>query len=210
MKRKLVLKPFVIPTLYTAFALIVIVSLFLSIEVVDDKDTLTYVNGSILDKYVPVLGEEKEEEVVIQRPYTDTTVIISNNYYDYQASEEEQKNSIIYHGNTYIQNTGINYKSDNVFDIVSILDGEVIEVEEKELLGKSVTIRHDNKLISVYQSLDNVTVKKGDSIKIGQVIGKSGSCDLITSSNYNLHFELYVNGVIADPENYYDKKLSEI
>lgn len=210
MKRKLVLKPFVIPTLYTVFALIIIVSLFLSIDVVDEKDTLTYVNGSILDKYVPVLGEEKEEEVVIQRPYTDTTVIIGNNYYDYQASEEEQKNSIIYHGNTYIQNTGINYKSDNVFDIVSILDGEVIEVEEKELLGKSVTIRHDNKLISVYQSLDNVTVKKGDSIKIGQVIGKSGSCDLITSSNYNLHFELYVNGVIADPENYYDKKLSEI
>ena len=209
MKKKLVLKPFVIPTLYTVFAVVVIISLFLSVETVDDKEQLTYVNSSILDEYVPVIGVNDEKEEAVRRPYTDTTVVIGNNYYDYQSGEEEQTNSIIYHENTYIQNTGVNYKAENTFDVVSILDGEVIEVEEKELLGKSVTIRHDNDLISVYQSLSNITVKKGDQVKAGQVIGKSGSCDLIAGSSHNLHFELYVNGVIADPENYYDKKLSE-
>ena len=205
MKKKLVLKPFVIPTLYTIFALVVIVSLFLSIEVIDEEEQLTYVNDTILDEYVPVVNVEE----TIKKPFTDNNVTISKNYYDYQASEAEQTNSILYHENTYIQNTGINYKSDNSFDVVSILSGEVIEVEEKELLGKSVTIRHDNELISVYQSLGEVTVKKGDKVLTGQVIGKSGSCDLITDSKNNLHFELYASGTITDPEIYYNKKLSD-
>lgn len=205
MKKKLVLKPFVIPTLYTIFAVVVIVSLFLSIEVVEEKENLTYVNGAILDEYVPVVSVTEK----LSRPYLDEKVVIANNYYDYQSTEEEQKSSILYHDNTYIQNTGINYQSENSFDIISVLSGEVIEVEEKELLGKSVTIRHDNELISVYQSLGEVTVKKGDKVQTGQVIAKSGSCDLIKSSKNNLHFELYVNGTIADPENYYDKTIKE-
>ena len=205
MKKRLVLKPFVIPTLYTAFVIVVIVSLFLSIEITEEKENLTYVSSAILDEYVPVVNVEEK----VRKPFTDEKVIVSNNYYDYKSSEDEQKNSILYHENTYIQNTGINYQSENAFDVISILGGEVIEVEEKELLGKSVTIRHDNELISVYQSLGEVSVKKGDKVQTGQVIGKSGSCDLITSSKNNLHFELYVNGTIADPENYYDKTVSE-
>lgn len=206
MKKRLVLKPFVFPTLYTIFAIVVIMSLFLSIEVIDEKDSVIYVSGAILDEYVPVISIEEEKVI---KPFTDQTVTVSKNYYDYQASIEEQTNSILYYENTYLQNTGINYQSDNIFDVISILSGEVIEVEDKELLGKSVTIRHDNELISVYQSLSNITVNKGDKVTTGQVIAKSGSCDLITDSKNNLHFELYVNGIIADPENYYDKKISE-
>ena len=206
MKKRLVLKPFVIPTLYSIFAIVVIVSLFLSIEVIDEKDSFNYVSGAILDEYVPVVNVEEEK---VMKPFTDETVTISKNYYDYKASDEEQTNSILYHENTYIQNTGINYQSSNSFDVISILGGEVIEVEDKELLGKSVTIRHDNELISVYQSLSDITVKKGDKVTTGQVIAKSGNCGLITDSKNNLHFELYVNGTIADPENYYNKKLSE-
>lgn len=206
MKKRLVLKPFVIPTLYSIFAIVVIVSLFLSIEVIDEKDSVTYVSGAILDEYVPMISVEEEK---ISKPFTDQTVTISKNFYDYQSNDEEQTNSILYHENTYIQNTGINYQSENTFDVISITGGEVIEVEEKELLGKSVTIRHDNQLISVYQSLNDIVVKKGEKVTTGQVIGKSGSCDLITDSKNNLHFELYVNGMIVDPENYYDKKLSE-
>lgn len=206
MKKKLVLKPFVIPTLYTVFALAVIMSLFLSIEVIDEKEQLTYVSKAILDEYVPVINVEE----TIKQPFTDQNVNVSKKYYDYKSTEEEQTNSILYHENTYIQNTGINYKSDNTFDVISILSGEVIEVEQKELLGKSITIRHDNELISVYQSLGEVTVKKGDKVTTGQIIGKSGSCELINDSNNNLHFELYVNGTIANPDNYYNKKLSEL
>lgn len=206
MKKKLVLKPFVIPTLYSLFAITVIASLFFSIDISKDKDNLTYVSKVILDSYVPVVNTEEK----IVKPYTSDKVIIDNNYYDYKGKDEEQTKSIILYENTYIQNTGINYKSDEEFDIVTILSGEVIEVKDRELLGKTITIKHSNDIISMYQSVKDVKVKVGDKVSSGQVIAKSGICDLIKESDNNLHFELYVNGNIVNPNEFFDKKLGEI
>ena len=206
MRKKLVLKPFVIPTLYTVFAVVVLVSLFFSVEVVKEKEMLTYVNKSILDTYIPVINAEEK----IVKPYISDKVTTSNNYYDYKGNDEEQTSSIIMYENTYIQNTGINYSSEEAFDVVSIFSGEVIEVKEKELLGNTVTIKHSNDIISVYQSLSEVKVSVGDKVKVGQVIGKSGKCDLINKFENNLHFELYLNGNIVNPNEFFDKKLGEI
>lgn len=206
MKKKLVLKPFVIPTLYTAFAIIVLVSLFFSVEIEKDKQSITYVSKIILDNYVPVINTED----TIVKPYTSDKVSTSNNFYDYKGTDEDQTKSIILYENTYMQNTGINYTANEAFDVVSILSGEVIEVKEKELLSKTVTIKHSNDIISVYQSLSDVKVKVGDKVNTGQVIGKSGSCDLIKDSENNLHFELYINGNIVNPNEFFDKKIGEI
>ena len=41
MKKKLVLKPFVIPTLYLTFSLAIMIGLFLSIDVTQEKENLT-------------------------------------------------------------------------------------------------------------------------------------------------------------------------
>ena len=90
------------------------------------------------------------------------------------------------------------------------MDGTVIEVEDTELLGKSVKIRHDNELISVYQSLKDVTVKKDDTITQGQKIGTSGTSILNQELDNHLHFEMYLQGRIIDPETTYDKKLNEL
>lgn len=206
MKKKLVLKPFVVPTLYTVFTLIVLVSLFFSVEIEKDKENITYVSKNILDNYIPVINTEE----IIVKPYTSDKVTVDNNFYDYKGTEEDQTKSIILYENTYIQNTGINYTSPEQFDVVSILSGEVIEVKEKELLSKTITIKHSNDIISVYQSLSEVKVKVGDKVTTGQVIGTSGSCKLINATDNNLHFELYINGNIANPNEFFDKKLGEI
>ena len=87
MKKKLVLKPFVIPTLYLTFSLAIMIGLFLSIDVTQEKENLTYVSSAILDEYVPVINTVEK----VRRPYTDGNVVIANNYYDYQSSEEEQQ-----------------------------------------------------------------------------------------------------------------------
>ena len=207
MKKRLVLKPFVLPVVYMTMVIALVLSVYLINKPnANLEEELTYVSGAILDEYVPVISTD----TVILRPYTSENITIGKNYYDYKAPEDEQKNSIIYHENTYLQNTGIDYIQNDVFDVVSILDGEVIEVEDKELLGKSVTIRHNNEIISVYQSLSQTSVKKGDKVVAGQVIGKSGTCELNKDLGNHLHFELTVNGVLVDPENYLDKKLNEI
>ena len=206
MKKKLVLKPFVLPVVYSIIIVALIVSVYFTTKPnLKTEEDYTYVSGSILDEYVPVINTD----TTVLRPYTSEKVKIGKNYYDYKDLEEEQKNSLIYHQDTYLQNTGIDYIENEVFDVISILDGEVIEVENKELLGKSVTIRHNNEIISVYQSLSQTSVKKGDKVVAGQVIGKSGSCELNKDLGNHLHFELNINGNLVDPENYLDKKLQQ-
>lgn len=207
MKKKLVLKPFVLPMLVSIFVLGLVLVMYLATKP-NTQEELTYVSGTILDEYVPVVNIDTVTEIV--NPYTDKDVVVGKNFYDYQEDEDKQKNSIVYHEDTYMQNTGIDFVKEEEFDVVSILDGEVIEVEEKELLGNTITIRHDNDMISTYQGLNNVMVTKGEIVTQGEVIAKSGTSELNKDLGNHLHFELSVSGQLVNPNNYLGKKLEEI
>lgn len=208
MKKKLKLRPFVIPLFYTIF----VVALLITVTVneknyqKEEVDDLTYVTSSIFDTYIPVINMEAK----ILRPYTNSSVTIGKDYYSTNDNLENQNNSIIYYSNTYMPNSGIDYILKDKFDIQAILDGEVIEIRDEELLGKTITVRHSTDLISIYQSLSEVNVEKGEQISIGQVIGKSGTNELSKDLGNHLHFEITYKGQNVDPENYFDKKISEL
>ncbi len=208
MKRRLKLKPFVLPAVYTLFVGILLLTVFLARKTLvgTKEDDTVYVSGSILDSYVPVVNLD----TIIMRPYSSDKVTIGKDFYSYEDDATNQANSIIYYENTYMQNSGVDYVAEETFDVQTILDGEVIEVKKEELLGNVVTIRHDNDIISVYQSLSEVNVEKGEQVSQGQIIGKSGTSALNPTLNNHLHFELMVKGQIKDPENYFDKKLGEL
>ena len=199
MKRRLKLKPFVLPVVYSVFVVALLLTVFLSRKsfVNKEEDETTYVTGSILDSYVPVVNLE----TVIMRPYSSNDVKIGKDFYNYEDESGTQTNSIIFYENTYMQNSGVDYMAENVFDVQAILEGEVIEVKKEDLLGNVITIRHDGDIISVY---------KGEHVTQGQIIGKSGTSDLNKDLKNHLHFELIVQGQIKDPENFFDKKLNEI
>ena len=169
----------------------------------DDNDDLDYVSSSILEEDVPVISEVEK----MIKPFTAEGVSIAKTYYDYQADAASQEKSIVYHDNTYMQNSGVDYVLNNGFDVVSVLDGTVTKVSEDDLVGKTVEVKHDNDYVTVYQSLSEVSVKKGDTVKQGQVLGKSGSNKLDSDLGNHLHFELYVNGQVVNPESYVDKEL---
>lgn len=209
MQKKLKLKPFVIPTIYSLFVLFLVVGIFMTSKSLNkpaEEEDLNYVSDTIINQEIPVMGEE----TVIKRPYISTDVKVGASFYDYQASEDTQKNSLIYHENTYMQNSGVDYVAEKIFEVTAILDGEVIEVKEEELLGKTVSIRHENDMISIYQSLSETPLKKGDKVTQGQVVGKSGNSELSKELGNHLHFELYVKSQVVDPESYFDKKLSDL
>jgi len=140
-------------------------------------------------------------------PYLDQSVTIKKDYYDYQADEEKQINSITKKDNTYMQNTGIDYVCANTFDVVSILNGTVLSVIDDETLGKTVEVKHDNGMISIYQGLSEVMVKKDDVINQGTVIGKSGTNELDKELGNHLHFEIYDNGMPMNPANYLNQEI---
>ncbi len=175
----------------------------------EDSDFI-YVSRNALTKDIPVVGTSK----TIIRPYNDSAVQLVKSFYDYQAEKEAQEKSLIYYEKTYIQNSGVDYsgEANNVknFEVVSILDGVVSNVKEDELLGKVIEIKYDNDIIASYQGLSEVSVKKDDPVTQGQVIGKSGTSNISTELKDHLHFELYYQGKVVDPEKYFDKKLEEL
>ena len=207
--RRRKLKPYVLPTLMIlAITSVIFGTAMLSNSLRksnnDDYDTpISYVTSTILDEEQAVINETS----TMINPYTDTTVTIGKNYYDYKADAETQEKSIVYHDNTYLQNSGTDFVSENVFDVVAVLDGNVTDVKEDETLGKVVEIKHENGYISIYQSLSEVSVKKGDIVTQGQVIGKSGTNELDKDMGNHLHFELYVNGQVVNPTLYLNKEI---
>ena len=206
--RKRKLKKYVLPTIIMTFSFIVILTV--AIITKDNKnlskeDNITYVSNTIISQDMAVINTTKK----IINPYTDQSVTIGKNYYNYKAESEEQEKSIIYHENTYIQNSGVDFVYDKMFDVVAVLDGEVTNVKEDDILGKIIEISHNNEYVSIYQSLSEVNVKKGDIISQGQVIGKSGKNELDKELGNHLHFEMYVGGQNVDPLLYLNKDVQD-
>lgn len=208
MKKKLKLKPYVMPSIYVILITVFAISAMSTFEDVPEQvEDVQYVSDVILSNDTPVVATD---EVLIVRPYNDAEVKIGKNFYNYKADEENQRNSIVYYENTYIQNSGVDYVKSESFDVVSILDGTVISVANNELLGNTIEIKHDNNLISVYQSLGTVTVKEGDSILQGQILGKSGTAKINEDLGNHLHFELFKDGQVVNPEEYYNKNIKDL
>lgn len=63
--------------------------------------------------------------------------------------------------------------------------------------GNRVEIDHGNGLITTYNHLEGIAVKKGDSVQVGEVIAKVGTTG--SSTGCHLHFETIRNGVHANP-----------
>lgn len=208
--KKLKLRPFVLPSIYLVLVLTLLLGALYSYNVATDdnsvQEDLNYVSGEILSNDTPVVSVEK----VIMRPYNNENVKIAKYFYEKDEKEEKQKESIVYYGNTYIQNSGIDYISDKEYDVMAILDGTVSSVKEDELLGKTIEIKHENKLVSIYQGVTNASVKEGDVVSQGQVIAKSGESTLSDVLGKHLHFELIYNGQLVNPEKYYNKNLKDL
>ncbi len=149
----------------------------------------------------------KEGKTTLIRPYSSNGVKIVKNFYDYKGEEKEQQKSIIYYEGTYMQSTGISYSADGSFDVLAVLPGEVTEVLKDELVGNSVTIKHDDNTYSVYQSITDITIQKGDHVEQGDKIAVTGTSNISKDLNNHLYFELIVNGVSVNPEEYYDAEL---
>ena len=206
-KRKL--KAFVIPTTLATFGVLAITTALLltnnnnTLEKAEEH--LNYVSNTILSQDIAVINTNTK----VIYPYTDLSVTIGKSYYDYKASSEQQEKSIIYHENTYIQNSGVDFVAENTFEVIAVLDGTVSNVKEDKVLGKIVEINHGNDYVSIYQSLSEVKVKKGDTVTQGQTLGVSGTNELDKTLGNHLHFEFYAEGQIVDPTLYLDKEISK-
>jgi murein DD-endopeptidase len=89
-----------------------------------------------------------------------------------------------HHGTDFAVPTGTN--------IYTIGDGVVERVGNHPAAGRYIVIKHSRKYTTRYLHLSKVLVHKGQSLKMGQLIAKSGNTG--RSTGPHLHFEFQING----------------
>ena len=208
MKRRK-LRGFVLPTLY----LLIIGAVFVGVNFLgkslnfDSYDSYNFVMSAFKNNVVTVA---KEENDTIVKPYASDKVEVSKGYYDINAEEKTQQNSLIYYEKTYMENTGILYASTEKFDAIATMDGTIKNIKEDEILGIVVEVENNSKVTTIYYSLGELNVAVGDSVKQGDVIGTSGTNKLETENKNVLLFEVYIDGNLKNPEEFYNMKISEL
>jgi murein hydrolase activator len=98
--------------------------------------------------------------------------------------------------NIKIKNNGIDITSVTGAKAKAIFEGEVSSVIFIANLNYVVIVRHGDYL-SVYSNLEDVSVKKGDRVKIRQSLGTVSTSQGETKSR--LHFELWQGTIVQNP-----------
>jgi murein DD-endopeptidase MepM/ murein hydrolase activator NlpD len=81
-------------------------------------------------------------------------------------------------------------------------DGKVIWAQDLGIYGNCIVIDHGFGLQTIYGHLSEFLVKKGDMVKKGQTIGKTGSTGL--AGGDHLHFTMQVDGVQVNAVEWWD------
>lgn len=99
---------------------------------------------------------------------------------------------------------GIDYSAAVGTNVLACYDGKISSISTNLLDGTVIEIDHGNGLKSRYGSLDkDVSVKVGDIVKKGDVIGKaSNTATSETIDDGQVHFEVWKDGNVVDPSNY--------
>ncbi len=82
--------------------------------------------------------------------------------------------------------------------------GRVISTEKVGIFGNTVVIDHGFGLSTTYSHLSHISVKRGEMVKKGEIIGRTGSTGL--AGGDHLHFGVAVNTVFVNPVEWWDKK----
>lgn len=99
--------------------------------------------------------------------------------------------------NAALKNDGINIAAPKGTPVIASSPGEVVYVGEVEGLGKTVVIKHPNKVATSYSHLDKITVKKGSPIEQGDKIAEVGKSGGVSQSQ--LHFQVREGTTTIDP-----------
>jgi murein DD-endopeptidase MepM/ murein hydrolase activator NlpD len=100
-----------------------------------------------------------------------------------------------------LQNDGINLAVPEGTPIKAAEDGVVAYAgNELKGYGNLVLVRHANGFVTAYAHASDILVKRGDTVKRGQVIAHSGQTGNVTSPQ--LHFEIRKGATPVDPAQY--------
>ncbi|MFD1708552.1 peptidoglycan DD-metalloendopeptidase family protein [Siminovitchia sediminis] len=164
----------------------------------DNNDAAIEVNQSFENISVPVKNEEEVDYIT--------------QFYDANASIEEQEAALIVDGNTYRPNTGIDIamRDGSEFEVLASLSGKVSAVRNDSLLGNVIEVEHENGVKTIYQSIKDIQVKSGDTVKQGQVLATSGTSQLNKEAKNHVHFEIRKDNTALNPLDFFGQPFTAL
>lgn len=94
--------------------------------------------------------------------------------------------------------TGTDFVGEKGQSVKALADGKVTQIGEDPLWGETLTVDHGVEVLSVYYGV-HPTVAVGDSVHVGQEIGKLTDIPCEVAQGPHLHLEMIIDGERADP-----------
>lgn len=82
-------------------------------------------------------------------------------------------------------------------EVVAVRSGVITETRTSATLGKLVKFRTTDGYEIMYAHLSEILVKKGEKVRQGQAVARSGNTGLSTGPH--LHYSVWKAGVLLDP-----------
>ena len=101
---------------------------------------------------------------------------------------------------------GVDIAASEGTPVVASADGQVVAVRQDDTLGTTVVIRHNGGYTTQYSNLsEEVSVKVGDAVSMGQTIGTVGATALVESAmGSHLHFAVTYQDQPMDPSEFFE------
>ena len=156
----------------------------------------------------PVANELDE---VVAFPYP-SNATIQTYFFDVNDDLETQTKSIVYYEGKYYSSRGIDVTLNNEEFMVTVsCCGKVIKKTNDPTYGLTILIESPNNTIFSYSSLASSSLKEGDKVKKGDLVGYAGECDFGKElKSKHLHFEVYYNKTPINPLNVFNKEIGDI
>ena len=97
----------------------------------------------------------------------------------------------------YAFHRGVDLEASEGSSVLAVADGTVTVSASDLIYGEQITIQHADGMLTTYCHLSERLVSEGDSVRQGQIIGRSGSTGWVTGPH--LHLEVQLDGEYVDP-----------
>ena len=102
--------------------------------------------------------------------------------------------------NTIVKNTGVDIQAKAGTDVRAIYTGIVVMITYLSGYGNTIIIDHGDGYYTVYSHLDEIYVERDRLVETGAVIASVGDSGSLEGSM--LHFAIFVNQQVEDPESW--------
>lgn len=191
------------PVIYASFAVLLVAGVWGYSALTNSSKPLTGSKLTATNGAKSPTVETNAQTESLQYPFKEALLKdakVVQDYYDVEANEESRAGALLVFNQTFTTSDGISIAvNGESFDVLAALSGKVEEVKSDPFIGNEITISHSNGMTTVYSSVSDIAVKKGDKVDQGQAIGKTTDNQYNPAAGNHLYFEVMQEGKHINP-----------